>query len=294
MIIPFVPFPLKKAIKRARIFKKPAKKLLHKIPKLKIDLVQARIDVSAEDYLSVTIFSTLFWFVVFTGLMSFLVWIIGKPFIQSLQLIFTVSLTITTLSFFYLTSFPGVQAKHRSREMEGNLLFAVRHMLISVKSGITLFDAMAGVGRETYGIVSDEFRKMIKEIHSGQTQERVLEKTAIENPSPHFRSVIWQISNALRAGADIAVTLDSIVLDLERDQFASIKKYNSEMNPLSMMYMMLAVILPSLGITFLMILSGFMEVSLGSTIFYFILVFILFFQVFFLSFIKTKRPVVGV
>ena len=293
MRIPFVPFPLKKAVTRARPFRKLGSSLLRQFPNVKIDLIQAKINVSPEDYLAVAIYSTVFWFGMFTGLMLALVAISGKPIVPSLGIVFMVSVSITALSFFYLLSYPYVQAKRRSKLLEGNLLYALRHILISVKSGITLFDAMAGVGREGYGTVSEEFAEIVKEIHSGEPQDQVLEKTAIENPSPHFRSIIWQISNALKAGSDMGTILESMVQDLERDQFAGIKKYNSEMNPWTMMYMLLAVIMPSLGITFMMVLSGFMEVAVGPTMFYLTIVFVVFFQVFFLSFMKTKRPVIG-
>lgn len=293
MKIPFVIFPLQKAITRARPFRKLGSLLLRQFPKIKINLIQAKINVSPEDYLAVAIYSTLLWFGIFTTLMLSIVAISGKPIVSSLGTVFMVSFSITGLSFFYLLSYPYVQAKHRSKLLEGNLLYALRHILISVKSGITLFDAMAGVGREGYGMISEEFAEIVKEIHSGEPQDQVLEKTAIENPSPHFRSIIWQISNALKAGSDMGTILQSMVYDLERDQFAGIKKYNSEMNPWTMMYMLLAVIMPSLGITFMMVLSGFMDMAIGPTVFYMTIVFVVFFQVFFLSFMKTKRPVIG-
>jgi pilus assembly protein TadC len=295
MRIPFIPFPLEKAIEKARPFRKVARKLVKKLPSIRTDMVQAHMEaVTAVDYVSVVLFSTAFWFSAFTGLMAVIVFSSGEPFIENLGTVFMVSVPVTALSFFYLMSYPHVQALHRTRMMEGELLFALRHLLISAKSGVTLFDAMASVAKGGYGIVSKEFQAIVKEIHSGTPEDQVLERAALENPSPHLRSAVWQISNSLKAGSDIVATLETIVKELERDQRARIRKYSNEMNPWTMMYMMLAVIVPSLGITFLMVLSGFAGISVGAQIFYLIVIFIIFFQVFFLTFMKTKRPMIGV
>ena len=197
------------------------------------------------------------------------------------------------MSFLYLITYPAVTARHRVRILERDLLFALRHMLIEVKSGITLFDAMASVARGSYGIVSEEFQKVIKEVNAGLTEQKALEKASLENPSLKLRQIIWQISNALKAGSEISTTLEALVANFERDQLLTIRKYGREMNPWTMMYMMLAIILPSLGITFFIVISAFASTFAGKGIFYFLLIFLVFFQVFFLSFMKTKRPLVG-
>jgi len=291
MNITFVPFPVEKAIKYSRRLNGVAQKLHRFFPNLEDNLIQARIEISPINYLSISLFSVLFWGVILTGTMIFAVIAAGKIVSAHWDLIFMVSGSITFLSAYFLASYPTVTARHRIRLLERDILFALRHILIEIRAGVTLFTAMASVSKGGYYMISDVFAKIVREINLGTTQVKALEKAAFENPSPHLRKAIWQISNAMKAGSDIGSSIDSLVKNLNQEQLAAIKQYGQEMNPYTMMYMMVAIIAPSLGITFLMVLSGFMSIPVGPTIFYFILIFITLFQIFFLSFMKMKKPV---
>ena len=100
--------------------------------------------------------------------------------------------------------------------------------------------------------------------------------------------------NAIKTGTNIEESLDHIVNDIIKEQLISIKKYGQELNPWTLMYMMFAVILPSLGITFMMILSTFTGTGFPPIMFVTILVGLAFFQMIFMNLVKSKRPVVKV
>ncbi|HIJ98728.1 TPA: type II secretion system F family protein [archaeon] len=292
-IIPFIPFKLDKAKKVSQSFRGAAQKLLKYFPNLEINLIQGRVDIEAVSYLSIILFSTIFWFSLITAVMFGAV-LIATPaqIIANLYLIFLVSGSVTILAFFYLVFYPLVRARARTRTLERDLLFALRHGLIEVKSGVTLFNTMASIAKGGYGIVSEEFSKIVKQINAGVPEEVALERSAFANPSLQLRQVIWQLSNSLKAGADIGVTLETLVGEFEQEQLIIIRKYGREMNPWTMMYMMMGIILPSLGITFFIVISAFAGSVAGKEIFYLIVIMVVFFQVFFLSFMKTKRPMV--
>ena len=292
-IIPFVPFNLDKAKKHSARFRWLAQKFLKSYPTLETNLIQGHVDIEAVEYLSITIFSTFFWLGLTLPIMIATV-VITTPaaILQNLYLVGLVSGSITLLAFFYLLTYPIVRARHRVRTLERDLLFAMRHGLIEVRSGVTLFNAMASIARGGYGVVSEEFGKIVRQINAGVPEDVALEKVAFENPSIQLRQVIWQLSNALRAGANIGITLESLVDEFEQEQLIIIRKYGREMNPWTMMYMMLGIVLPSLGITFFIVISAFAGGVAGKSIFYLIVIMVGFFQVFFLSFMKTKRPMV--
>lgn len=175
------------------------------------------------------------------------------------------------------------------RKLEENLLFAMRHLLIEVRSGISLFEAMVGVS-SGYGEVSSEFKKIVKEINAGKDQTEALNNAAKRNPSLYFRRGLWQLVNAIRGGADIGETLEAITDNFAKKESTEIKEYGQQLNPFTMIYMIVGVILPSLGITFLIILSSFLGINIPKLIFPAILIGLALFQFFFLGFIKTKRP----
>jgi hypothetical protein len=85
-----------------------------------------------------------------------------------------------------------------------------------------------------------------------------------------------------------------MVDNLTNEQKVQIRKYGSQLNPMAMMYMMVAVIIPSLGITFIIIMSSFSGFEVTKTIFWSILGFIAFFQFMFIGFIKNRRPPVEI
>jgi flagellar protein FlaJ len=71
-----------------------------------------------------------------------------------------------------------------------------------------------------------------------------------------------------------------------------IKEYGRKLNPLAMFYMIIAVILPSIGITMLIVLSTFIDLALDLTILLTIAFFLSIMQVMFLAMIKSSRPAV--
>ncbi len=71
-----------------------------------------------------------------------------------------------------------------------------------------------------------------------------------------------------------------------------IQSYGGRLSPLAMFYMMVSIIFPALGITFLIVLSTFIQ-SLGQNykmIIYGILGLVILFQIVFLGLIKSRRP----
>ena len=124
----------------------------------------------------------------------------------------------------------------------------------------------------------------------GLDEITALNKISERNPSLYFRRALWQIVNALKAGSDIGDTLETITDDFSQKQITEIKNYGQQLNPWTMMYMIVAVIIPSLGLTFLIILSSFSGISIPKMIFPLIFIGLLLFQVFFIGFVKNKRP----
>ena len=165
-------------------------------------------------------------------------------------------------------------------------------MLIQVKSGVPLFEGMVSLSRGDYGAVSEEFAKCTKEIGTGTSEVEAINNMAMRNPSLHFRRILWQLANAMRAGSDVGNALTVLVENLSSEQRTEIRKYGSQLNPLALMYMMFTVIMPSLGITFLFIMSSFSGLEIPKVIFYIILFSISIFQFMFLGLIKSRRPAI--
>jgi len=289
--IPFVPFPLEKATKFSRIFLWLSSRLVRTNPFLAQRLIQAEIGMKDREYLAMAIFSALFWFVLIFSLFTCFGAIAGKNILK-ISLIF--SFLMAGVSFFYINFYPSFITSKKNRETERNLLFAIRHLFIQVKSGVSLFDAMVSVSKAKYGIISEEFEKCTKEIATGKEEIVALEELAFRTTNLGFKRVLWQIVNSMRTGSDIGNTLDFMSQNLSDEQKVRIRKYGSQLSPMALMYLMFTVIFPTLGLTFLIVFSTFSGIQVQQSVFYLILFVLVVFQFTFIGLIKNRRPSVEV
>jgi flagellar protein FlaJ len=289
--IPFVPLPLEKASKISRIFLWISSKFIKLNPFLAQRLVEAGFEIKDREYMAIAIFSSVFWFFLIFSLFISMSAVMHKNILY-LSLIF--SLLISGISFVYITFYPNLVISKKNMNIDKNLLFAIRHLFIQIKSGVSLFDALVSVSKGNYGLISDEFSRCTKEIVTGREDAAALEELAFRNPNISFKRVIWQIVNSLKAGGDIGNTLNLLAQNLSEEQKVKIRKYGSQLSPMALMYMMFTVILPTLGITFLIIFSAFSGIQVPETIFYLLLLVLGTFQFMFVGLVKNRRPSVEI
>ena len=147
-----------------------------------------------------------------------------------------------------------------------------------------------GTAVNQYNLSSKEFAKIVNRVNSGDSLEKTLEDSSINNPSPFFRRVMWQIANGIQSGADIANVMDSTIDYLSDEQRIAIRKYGSQLNPMTLMFMMFAVIIPTLGITFLIVLSTLSGLNVTENMLWMIMIIVVVFQFMFLGMMKSRRP----
>ncbi len=286
--LPLCPLPIKQAKKASRIFSGPAD-FLSKISNLKVILKQANIPLTPVEYISIALYTAVFMFSIST-LVVLLATINKLVVTQSLGISLGLGLVVFMFSFLYLKTYPKFLIGKRAKDIERNLLHALKHLLVQIKSGVSIYDAIVSIANGNYGAVSSEFKELVKEVDTGASLESALEEISIKNPSLDFRRSIWQISNGMKAGSDIGDVLEETLKTLSQQQIVTIRKYGSQLNPLTLVYMMIAVIIPALGVTFLFIFSAFSPISVTETTFYMILIGLVVLQFMYLSIIKSKRP----
>lgn len=256
-------------------------------PGLQLELLQAKNDYRHHAYASAAVAASL----------------INALFVLALALIVSVrlqgiivigvaaSLVVGAASFATIISYPRIMALQRARRLEKHLIPAMRQLLVQVKSGVPLFDGITSL-TEGYGELSREFESFVKKVNAGVSMESALEEEARLNPSVSFRRILWQVSNTLKSGSDVGASLDAIVAELTRERIDEIRRYGLELNPLTMLYMLLAVIVPSLGITMGLVIASFLSVDVPSIIFAFVLAMMLGFQLLFSDLVSRRRPAV--
>jgi len=288
--LPYSFLPVKVLRKLSRSLLGISERLVSFFPFLEINLKRADIDIEDREYLGICLASTSFFFIFIWIFLSIVLFVVQVKNSYIMALI--ISLIFSFFAFFQQIMYPKIIGARKVRAIDRTLLSALQNILVQLNSGVPLFQILVNISKSDYGAVSKEFSKAVKEINTGRHQIDVLEELATKNPSIYFRRAIWQIVNGMKSGADMSIVIREVISALSEEQVIQIQRYGSQLNPLAMFYMLIAVILPALGVTFLIIISSFISLSAESTkmVFWGLYTFVLFFQIMFMGIIKSRRP----
>lgn len=193
------------------------------------------------------------------------------------------------LLFFYLMKIPDAKIKSMEKEINKEIIFAGRFLIIEIESGVSLYQAMINIGK-SYEVVGGYFREIIEKVKVGTTIEVAINE-AVENvPSANLRKILWQILNSQKTGSNISTSINAVIEQIIREQQIEVKEYGRKLNPLAMFYMMVAVIIPSLGMTMLVVLATFIGFNLSIGVLLSIVGVLGFIQFMFVAIIKSSRP----
>ncbi len=269
-------------------------KLAKLFPGLKYDLEQTDIKLNEKEFIAYSLANCLFYFLLFYALLFVLSFTIqGKTLENALLTSLIYSLIIFMLISVALIRYPKIIAGKKAEQIDRHLVFALKDLLLQISSGVSLYNAMINVSKAGYGQVSVEFDKVAKDINSGMAMDKALEKMAIASKSEFLRRTIWQLINTLKAGASLKGALRTLIDGLTIDQRSKIKDYARELNLWSLIYMLFAVAIPTIGATLMVILSSFagFGISQGMFILFIVICFII--QYILVGFVKARRPVVN-
>jgi len=259
-----------------------------RFPSLKKQLLQSGMNYTPAGFVQASMVSAFF----LSALVIVIAWLFLKENSYAPAALAVGAPFVYLLSFLYLMCLPRVKATLRAKRMEQELVFAGRHMLIELKAGVPLFDAMLGISRD-YGEISVEFNKVVEKVTLGVPMGVALHEVADSNPSQYFTRVILQIANSLASGSDVSVALETSLDQISREQVIALKVYGQKLNPLVMFFMIFGIIMPSLGVAFIIILTSFLgssSITFGSSALFGIMVVVALIQFVFLTMVESSRP----
>ncbi|MFZ5501471.1 MAG: type II secretion system F family protein [Candidatus Micrarchaeota archaeon] len=199
-------------------------------------------------------------------------------------------LLVPPLVFFYLMLLPDAAIIRRQKEMDYEIVFAGRHIVIALKSGMPLFDTFIGASNG-YGAVSREFAKIVDQVMLGVPTTQAIRDVVQYNPSRYFMRMLMQIANALSSGADVGDSLEGVLDQISKEQMISLKEYSQKLTPIVMFYMVFGIIVPTLGVVLVtVILSALGTRGLPPAILAIAFLMITLVQFLFLGFVESSRP----
>lgn len=254
-------------------------------PTLKTQLRIAHIPYTTIQFVNKNLKISAIYALMFTALSFF---VLKKA---NLPLFFLVLAYMIFFVLMFQYSLAGVKAKikKREREIDKEVLFVGRYLLVKLYSGRPLLNALVETA-SSRGIAAKYIKEVVDDIGTGSTIEDALNNAMIYSPSDKLRKILFQINNALQLGIDVTGPLESVLEEITKELELEIKKYGKKLNTLVIFYMLAAVIVPSLGVAMFIVISSFLNFPItlrGLLIFVF---FIVVLQFVFMTLFRSIRP----
>ena len=147
-------------------------------------------------------------------------------------------------------------AKERERDVEANLLDALRHFASELKSGNSLIRALGEVGRGGYGGVSELISEALVLVREGESIEAALREVGERTPNQSFKSFAASVAHASSTGADLSGVVERFAQELEASKRNALAVYANECSKLSTITVVLTGVLPGMFI-FALVEGGF-------------------------------------
>ncbi|MEM4267484.1 MAG: type II secretion system F family protein [Candidatus Woesearchaeota archaeon] len=264
--------------------------IFHKIsdfyPGLKLKLVQAEILDSPEEFVRKTLIISL---MLSFGVVVLFLGGILKGFGVPIEITLVLFPIAVAIMFFYMMRVPDIKIKRREKAINKEIVFATRFIIIEIESGVPIYNAFVNVAK-AYPAVGRYYGAIVEKVNLGTSMDDAITEATEIVPSNNLRKIFWQILNSIKTGADVTTALSSVLEQIVREQKIEVEEYGRKLNPLAMFYMLIAVILPSLGTTMLIIFSSFIGFKLSLVFLLMVAGMLGFIQFMFYAIIKSSRP----
>lgn len=250
------------------------------LPGLKHKLKQAGMIEEPEMYVKKTLFTA--------GFMSVGLMLVFFLFYPHIYVVITLPF-LYILFFFYFIKYVDVRIERLKRDIDQEIVFAGRFLIIELDSGVPIFKAFENV-EKNYAVVGKYFGDIMNKVYLGTNIEDAINETLLNTPSSNMRKLLWQILNSIKTGAEAGAALNTIIDQIVREQQITVAEYGKKLNPIAMFYMMTSIIFPTIGTTMLIVLLTFVGVNVTMPFFAVGAFMLAFVQFMFLSIIRTTRP----
>ncbi len=150
-------------LKASKMFLKAGVALKPFFSHLKINLLQVKSPNALEEHIAEALYSG-----ATMGMMAGVGLAAVGISAENMQIVYIALLAAPVLfmfSFYSALYLPRVKGMKRAKQIERELPYALRHLLIEVKSGIPLYNGLVAIS-EKYGTASEEIRDIVEQINT--------------------------------------------------------------------------------------------------------------------------------
>ncbi len=254
---------------------------------LEMDLREVGIKKSPYEFVKTMMTYAIIITVVVVVALSILLLHFGIPVILAPLM----GVAVYMMSFNRFMMYPSRRGRMVGKLVERDILFAARDVVIGMRSGMPLYNAMTAVSTG-YGETSRQFGRIIEMVQLGLPIEQAMEEVSAKSESSTFKRLMLQASTSIKAGVDVTDAIQGVVDEVMQERVIDLRRYGQKLNALAMFYMLFGVIFPSMGIAVATIMSTFINIFPITYVVLIIgLIFIAFVQIVLLSIMKSSRPI---
>jgi len=254
-------------------------------PSLKSELRKANMHYSAVAYVAKNLKVAGIYGLLFTVLFFFVLQKAGLPYI----LLLPIFVMLYFLLFYYSLIVVRSNIKKRERDIDKEVLFVGRYLLVKLYAGRPLLNALIETANSR-GVTSVYIKEIVNDVDTGNTIEAALSSAMSYSPSDKLRKILFHINNALQLGIDVTKPLESVLQEITKEEELDIKKYGKKLNTLVIFYMLAAIIVPSLGVAMFIVISSFINFPVDLKVLLVMIFFIVVLQFIFITLFKSIRP----
>lgn len=224
---------------------------------LKLKLKKAASKLTPFQYIHQTIGMTVMSLVA----LGFILFVATKKFlffmlVSEIILVFLGSYII----YKFWVGFVDVQIRKYAREVDGDLLFISEFFLVNLESGMPLGNAIQELSKlDRPG--GKFFKRVYTEFQTGKDLTTALKDASIYSPSDSMRIFLKRLEDSLTIGVDLNSVLENFIVESSEKKIIEIRGFSKKINPIIMMYLLLGIVIPSLGITFFILGATLMEIT---------------------------------
>ncbi|MBI5036817.1 type II secretion system F family protein [Candidatus Micrarchaeota archaeon] len=162
------------------------------------------------------------------------------------------------MAAFVALSYPKSVSGQRASQVDRSLPFALRQVSTQVKAGVSFHKAMQSIASSNYGILSEEFTRVVNEVNSGETMQAALMKLSRRTRSKGLKRTVTQILRSFKSGGNLSQIISDIADDVSFESRMNIRDFTEKLNFVNVIYIMVGVVAP----VTLAILSSIMQIPL--------------------------------
>lgn len=251
--------------------------------KLPLKLKKAGSNLSAHQYIRQTIMITIFT-VILLSMILFLIFGSNKLYLfLGILILILFSPLIYKFAFAYI----DVQISKFGREIDSDLLFVAEYFLVTLEGGLPLGNSIRRLS------LLDRpggrfFNRIYLDFKTGKDLEIALNDASIYSPSISLKKFLKKLKDSLEIGVDLKSILENFISEFSEKKVIEIQSFSKKLNPIIMIYLLLGIVLPSLGVTFFILFAAIADISSDLLKYILIFIFLLMFGFQYLAFSMFK------